>query len=415
MFSSDFMRVLSERGYIHQCTDEKALDALAARGRLSAYIGFDCTADSLHVGSLVQIMMLRWLQTTGHRPIVLLGGGTTKIGDPSGRDESRTLLGEDAIAANKAGIRRSFDRFLAFGDGPGDALLVDNADWLDALGYIPLLRDVGAHFSINRMLTFDSVRLRLDREQPLTFLEFNYMILQAYDFLELARREDCRLQMGGSDQWGNIVNGVELARRIDGRGLFGLTTPLITLASGAKMGKTAQGAVWLNADRLSAYDYWQYWRNTADADVGRFMRLFTELPLDEIARHEALEGAELNESKKLLASEATRLCHGEGAAAAAAETARRTFEEGTAGAALPVIDAALSDLEAGIPAIQLFQAAGLCASGGAARRLIRGGGARINGEVIEEETRAVGPGDIGDDGRIKLSAGKKRHALVRPA
>jgi len=415
VFSSDFMRVLSERGYIHQCTDEMALDALAASGRLSAYIGFDCTADSLHVGSLVQIMMLRWLQTTGHRPIVLLGGGTTKIGDPSGRDESRALLGDDAIAANKAGIRRSFDRFLAFGDRAGDALLVDNADWLDALGYIPLLRDVGAHFSINRMLTFDSVRLRLDREQPLTFLEFNYMILQAYDFLELARREDCRLQMGGSDQWGNIVNGVELARRIDGRALFGLTTPLITLASGAKMGKTAQGAVWLNAERLSAYDYWQYWRNTADADVGRFMRLFTELPLDEIARHEALDGAELNESKKLLASEATRLCHGEEAAAAAAETARRTFEEGAAGAALPVIDAALSDLEAGIPAVALFQAAGLCASGGAARRLIRGGGARINGEVIEEETRAVGPGDIGDDGRIKLSAGKKRHALVRPA
>ena len=349
VFSSDFMRVLSERGYIHQCTDDAALDALAAQERVSAYIGFDCTADSLHVGSLVQIMMLRWLQKTGHQPIVLLGGGTTKIGDPSGRDESRTLLTENAIAANKKGIRRSFDRFLSFGDGATDALLVDNADWLDALGYIPLLRDIGAHFSINRMLTFDSVRLRLDREQPLSFLEFNYMILQAYDFLELSRRADCRLQMGGSDQWGNIVSGVELARRIDARQLYGLTTPLITLASGAKMGKTAQGAVWLNADRLSAYDYWQYWRNTDDADVGRFMRLFTELPLDEIARHEALEGAELNESKKLLANQATALCHGPEAAANAAETARRTFEEGAAGADLPVIDAARSELEAGIP------------------------------------------------------------------
>ena len=408
------MRVLSERGFIHQCTDDDALDALAARGRLSAYIGFDCTADSLHVGSLVQIMMLRWLQKTGHRPIVLLGGGTTKIGDPSGRDQSRVLLSEDAIAANKAGIRRSFDRFLSFGDGAGDALLVDNVDWLDALGYVALLRDVGAHFSINRMLTFDSVRLRLDREQPLTFLEFNYMILQAYDFLELSRRSDCRLQMGGSDQWGNIVNGVELARRIDARQVFGLTTPLITLASGAKMGKTAQGAVWLNADRLSAYDYWQYWRNTDDADVGRFMRLFTELPLDEIARHEALAGAELNEAKKLLASAATRLCHGEDAAAAAAETARRTFEEGEAGADLPVIDAARDDLEAGIPAIALLQQAGLCESGGAARRLIRGGGARINDKAIDSELYAVGTGDIGADGRIKLSAGKKRHVLIRP-
>ena len=414
MFSSDFMRVLSERGFIHQCTDEAALDALAAQGRLSAYIGFDCTADSLHVGSLVQIMMLRWLQTTGHRPIVLLGGGTTKIGDPSGRDRSRALLGEDAIAANKEGVRRSFAGFLSFGDGAGDARLVDNAEWLDTLGYIPLLRDIGAHFSINRMLTFDSVRLRLDREQPLSFLEFNYMILQAYDFLELARRADCRLQMGGSDQWGNIVGGVELARRIDKRQLYGLTTPLITLASGAKMGKTAQGAVWLNPDRLSAYDYWQYWRNTDDADVGRFMRLFTELPLDEIARHEALQGAELNDSKKLLASEATRLCHGADAAANAAETARRTFEQGAAGADLPVIDAARSELAAGIPAIALFQAAGLCESGGAARRLIRGGGARINGEAIDSETRAIGSGDIGADGLIKLSAGKKRHALIRP-
>ena len=415
VFTSDFMRVLSERGYIHQCTDKVGLDALAAQERVSAYIGFDCTADSLHVGSLVQIMMLRWLQKTGHRPIVLLGGGTTKIGDPSGRDEARALLSADAIAANKRGIRRSFDSFLSFGDGPGDALLVDNADWLDALGYIPLLRDIGAHFSINRMLTFESVRRRLDREQPLSFLEFNYMILQAYDFLELARRADCRLQMGGSDQWGNIVNGVELARRIDARQLYGLTTPLITVASGAKMGKTAQGAVWLNPDRLSAYDYWQYWRNTDDADVGRFMRLFTELPLDEIARHVALQGAELNESKKLLASEATRLCHGAEAAANAAETARRTFEEGAAGADLPVKDIPLRDLEAGIAANSVFQDAGLCESRGAARRLIRGGGARINDKVIESELYTVGTDDIGDDGRIKLSAGKKRHVLIRPA
>ena len=415
MFTSDVMRVLSERGFIHQCTDDAALDALAARARIAAYIGFDCTADSLHVGSLVQIMMLRWLQKTGHRPIVLLGGGTTKIGDPSGRDEARALLDDDAIAANKAGLRRCFARFLSFGDGPGDALLVDNADWLDSLDYIAFLREVGGHFSVNRMLGLDSVRLRLEREQPLSFLEFNYMILQAYDFLELSRRRDCRLQMGGSDQWGNILGGVELARRIDGRTLFGLTSPLIALASGAKMGKTARGAVWLDAARLSPYDYWQYWRNADDRDVGRFMRLFTELPAGEIARHEALEGAELNESKKLLATEATRLCHGAEAARAAAETARRTFEEGTAGAALPLVEMPRGAMAAGISAVSLFQTAGLCASGGEARRLIRGGGARINGAVIRSETRAVGMDDVGADGRIKLSAGRKRHALVRPA
>ena len=415
MFTSDVMRVLSERGFIHQCTDDAALDALAARGRIAGYIGFDCTADSLHVGSLVQIMMLRWLQKTGHRPIVLLGGGTTKIGDPSGRDRTRALLDDDAIAANKAGIRRCFARFLSFGAGPGDALLVDNADWLDSLGYIAFLREVGGHFSVNRMLGLDSVRLRLEREQPLSFLEFNYMILQAYDFLELSRRRDCRLQMGGSDQWGNIVGGVELARRIDGRALFGLTSPLLALASGAKMGKTAQGAVWLDAARLSPYDYWQYWRNADDRDVARFMRLFTELPVDEIARHEALEGAELNESKKLLATEATRLCHGAGAARDAAETARRTFEEDAAGAALPLVEMPRGAMAAGVSAIRLFQTAGLCASGGEARRLIRGGGARINGAVVESETREVGMDDVGADGRIKLSAGRKRHALVRPA
>ena len=415
MFTSDFMRVLDERGYIHQCTDDAGLDALAAQGRVNAYIGFDCTADSLHVGSLVQIMMLRWLQRTEHRPIVLLGGGTTKIGDPSGRDKSRKLLDENRIAFNKEGIRRSFDRFLTFGNGPSDALLVDNADWLDTLGYIPFLREMGARFSINRMLKFDSVRLRLDREQPLSFLEFNYMILQAYDFLELSRREDCRLQMGGSDQWGNIVNGVELARRVDARQVYGLTTPLITLSSGAKMGKTAQGAVWLNAERLSAYDYWQYWRNTADADVARFMRLFTELPLDEIARHAALEGAELNESKKLLARQATTLCHGAEAAANAAETARQTFEVGVSGEDLPVVDVALSDIKAGLKANTAFVTVGLCESGSAGRRLIREGGARINGKVINDEWYVIRTDDIGDDGRIKLSAGKKRHALIRPA
>ena len=415
MFSSDFMRVLKERGFIYQCTEEPALDALATKGHLSAYIGFDCTADSLHVGSLVQIMMLRWLQNTGHRPIVLLGGGTTKIGDPSGRDESRSLLSEDAIVANKNGIRRSFDRFLAFGDGPTDALLVDNADWLDGLGYIPLLRDIGAHFSINRMLKFESVRRRLERDQPLSFLEFNYMILQAYDFLELSRREDCRLQMGGSDQWGNIVNGVELARRIDRRQVFGLTSPLITVASGTKMGKTAQGAVWLNAERLSAYDYWQYWRNTDDADVDLFLRLFTELPLDEIKRHKRLKGAELNESKKLLANEATKLCHGPEAAASSAETAHRTFELQVSGDDLRTKEIPIGDIEAGYNANTALVTVGLCKSRSEARRLIRGGGVRINGKLIDDPWYVIRTDDIGADGRIKLSAGKKRHALIRPA
>ncbi len=413
-YKSDFLRVLSERGFIHQCTDADALDGLAARECITAYIGFDCTATSLHAGSLVQIMMLRWLQKTGHRPIVLLGGGTTRIGDPSGRDASRSLLDDATIEANKAGIGRSFARFLTIGGGPTDALMVDNADWLDGLAYIPFLRDVGAHFTINRMLTFDSVQLRLEREQPLTFLEFNYMILQAYDFRELARRHDCVLQMGGSDQWGNIVNGVELARRIDGNAVYGLTTPLLTLASGAKMGKTADGAIWINEDRLSAYDYWQYWRNTDDRDVGRFLRLFTELPLDEVRRLEALGGAELNEAKKTLANEATGLCHGAPAAAAAAETARQTFEEKAAGADLPVIEAARGDLAAGVPAVVLLRQAGLCASGGEAKRLIRGGGARVNGVAIADEQQTLTLDDVGADGHIKLSAGKKRHALVRP-
>ena len=412
-FRSDLMRVLHERGFVHQCTDDDGLDALIADGPITAYIGFDCTADSLHVGSLVQIMMLRWLQRCGHKPIVLMGGGTTKIGDPSGRDDLRQLLSEAQIATNKAGIQRCFARFLTFGDGPSDAIMVDNAEWLDGLEYIAFLRDIGSHFSLNRMLKFDSVRLRLEREQPMTFLEFNYMILQAYDFLELARRHDCQLQMGGSDQWGNIVSGVELGRRIENYELFGLTTPLLTTSSGAKMGKTADGAVWLNGDMLSAYDYWQYWRNIEDADVGRFLRLFTALPTGEIERLETLEGEEINDAKKILADEATKLCHGGEAAQAAAETARKTFEEGTQGDALSTIEVAKTSLEDGIPAFELFQQAGLAASKSEARRLIKGGGGRLNDAPIDNETQAISAGDVNAEGVIKLSAGKKRHALVR--
>ena len=411
---SDFLKSLQGRGFIHQCTDLEGLDSLALKGPVTAYIGFDCTADSLHVGNLLAIMLLRWLQKTGHRPIVLMGGGTTRVGDPSGKDESRRLLTDDDIARNMAGIKAIFAQFLSFGDGPSDAVMVNNADWLDQLGYIDFLREVGRHFTINRMLTFDSVKLRLDREQPLTFLEFNYMILQAYDFLELSRRHDCLLQMGGSDQWGNIVNGVELGRRIDQRGLFGLTCPLITTASGAKMGKTAEGAVWLNEDRLSAYDYWQFWRNTEDGDVGRFLRLFTELPDAEITRLERLEGAEINEAKKMLADEATRLCRGAAAAEAAAETARKTFEEGTLGDALPSVELPRSELAGGLPAFELIRRAGLVESNGAARRLIKGGGARLNDQVIADEQRRITPADLNADGVVKLSAGKKRHALIRP-
>jgi len=411
---SDFLRAIIDRGYLHQCTDLEGLDARAADGTITAYIGYDCTASSLHVGNLVSIMMLRWLQKTGHKPIVLMGGGTTKVGDPSGKDESRQLLTEEAIAANMAGIKRVFAQFLTFGDGPTDAIMVNNDDWLSGLQYIPFLRDYGRHFSVNRMLSFDSVKLRLDREQPLSFLEFNYMILQAYDYLELARRHDCLLQMGGSDQWGNIVNGVELGRRIDQRTLFGLTTPLITTASGAKMGKTAEGAIWLNQDRVSPYDYWQYWRNTEDADVGRFLRLFTELPEDEIVRLEALQGVEINEAKKCLAQEATTLCHGTEAAAAAADTARATFEEGGLGQDLPTIEVPRGELTEGIAAYDLLRRAGLTASNGEARRLIKGGGARLNDAVIADETRPVALDDLNEQGLIKLSAGKKRHALVRP-
>ena len=414
-YRSTFLREVTARGFLHQCTDIDGLDARLAGGPAAAYIGFDATADSLHVGSLVQIMLLRRLQRAGHRPIVLMGGGTTKVGDPSGRDDVRALLSDADIARNIAGIKRSFDRFLTFGDGPSDAVMVDNSAWLDGLSYIPFLREVGRHFSVNRMLSFDSVKLRLEREQPLSFLEFNYMILQAYDFLELSRRHDCILQMGGSDQWGNIVNGVELARRIDDRALFGLTAPLITTASGAKMGKTAAGAVWLSEERLSPYDYWQFWRNADDADVGRFLRLFTDLPLPEIARLEAPAGAAINDAKIALANEATRLAHGAAAAAAAAETARRTFVEGGVGAELPTVEVPQGELQSGIPAIDLLRRSGLAASNGEARRLIRAGGARVNDAVIRDETAAISLADLTPGGFVKLSAGKKRHALVRPA
>jgi tyrosyl-tRNA synthetase len=410
---SEFIERVTSRGFVHQMTDIEGLDGAADQKCVTAYIGFDCTAPSLHVGNLTMIMLLRTLQQTGHRPIVLMGGGTTRVGDPSGKDESRQLLDDAQINANLTSIKQIFTRFLTFGDGPQDAVMVNNADWLDELAYIPFLRDVGRHFSINRMLAFDSVKLRLEREQPLTFLEFNYMILQAYDFLELSRRHDCTLQMGGSDQWGNIVNGIELGRRIDNRALFGLTTPLLTTSGGAKMGKTAAGAVWLNEEMLSPYAYWQYWRNTDDADVGRFLRLFTELPDDEIERLEQLDGSELNEAKKILASEATELCHGQDAAVAAAETARQTFESGTTGHGLPTVMIDRQEIATGITAVELFQRSGLSASGGEAKRLIRGGGGRVNDVVVKDERALVHETDADPEGVIKLSAGRKRHALVR--
>ncbi|MBT3700184.1 MAG: tyrosine--tRNA ligase [Alphaproteobacteria bacterium] len=412
---SDFLRTIVERQYMHQCTDLEALDAKAASGEpVVAYIGFDCTAPSLHAGSLVQIMMLHHLQQTGHKPVVLMGGGTTKVGDPSGKDTQRQLLDDAKINENMAGIRDVFSKFLKFGDGPTDAIMVNNDDWLKDIQYIDFLRDYGRHFSVNRMLGFDSVKLRLEREQPLTFLEFNYMILQAYDFLELGRRHDCSLQMGGSDQWGNIVNGVELGRRVEQRSLFGLTTPLLTTASGAKMGKTADGAVWLNEDMLSAWDYWQYWRNTEDADVGRFLRLFTALPMDEITRLEALEGAELNDAKKILANAATSMCHGADAAKASEETARKTFEQGGAAEGLPTIEVASADLGEGVAAFEMFRRAGLAQTGGEARRLVKGGGARLNDVQIKAEMDLITLADCNADGVIKLSAGKKRHVLVKP-
>jgi tyrosyl-tRNA synthetase len=423
---SEFARAVVERGFLHQATDLDVMDRVAAGERLVAYVGFDCTADSLHVGHLVSIMLLRWLQRTGHRPIALIGGGTTKVGDPSGKDESRQLLDEATIERNIQGIRRSLQSFLEFGERPDQALVVNNAEWLDELRYIEFLRGYGRHFTINRMLTFESVKQRLEREQPLTLLEFNYMIMQAYDFLELARRYGCRLQMGGSDQWGNIVNGVELGRRVDGRELFGLTTPLITTASGAKMGKTAQGAVWLNEDRRSRFDYWQYWRNVDDADVGRFLRLFTELPLAEIERLEALAGAEVNDAKKILADEATRLCRGEAAAREARQVAEEIFEQGRPGGArdqgglgegnregpLPTIDIERGEFGAGVSVLDLFQRSGLVTSKSEARRLIRGGGARLNDARVEDEGLVVGPDRLVDRA-LKLSAGRKRHALVR--
>ena len=419
---SPFLATALERGFIHQCTDIEALDERLRAGRLAAYVGYDCTADSLHVGSLVSIMLLRLFQKCGHKPIVLMGGGTTRIGDPSGKDEARQLLDDAEIARNMAGIRSVFTKFMNFGDGPGDAMMVNNADWLDELRYIPLLRDIGRHFSVNRMLAQDSIRLRLERDQPLSFLEFNYPILQAYDFVELARRFGCELQIGGSDQWGNIVGGVELARRMEGRTLLGLTTPLITNASGAKMGKTAQGAVWLNAEKLSPYQYWQFWRNTDDADVGRFLKLFTELPLVEIAR---LEGQlSINELKKKLADEATTLCHGPAAADRAATTSQAVFGGETFtsldqvddpdGGGLPQVEMPHDRLEQGLPAFELFALAGLATSNSEARRLIRGGGARINDTVVESETKPVSLADLDAQGMLKLSAGRKRHALVRP-
>jgi len=411
-YHSELMRELEARGFIFQATDAEGLDRLAAAHPLPCYIGFDCTAPSLHVGSLVQIMALRRAQQLGHKPIVLMGGGTTRIGDPSGKDEARRLLSDDQIEKNKTSIFSIFKSFLKFGDESSDAMMVDNADWLDGLEYISFLRDVGRHFTVNRMLGFDSVRARLEREQPLTFLEFNYMILQAYDFLELARRYDCRLQMGGSDQWGNIVCGIELGRRVDGRELFGLTTPLITTASGQKMGKTAEGAVWLNEEGLRAYDYYQFWRNTADADVGRFLRLFTDLPLDEIARLERLEGREINEAKKILALEATKLARGQEAGETAQRTAEATFEQGSASSGLHTVELDPAAARAGVGILSLFVSAGLAKSNKEARRLIAQGGARINDSPISDENLVITERHFAD-GPLKLSAGKKRHALVK--
>jgi tyrosyl-tRNA synthetase len=414
-FKSDFLNVLSGRGFVHQISEPDALDALAQRPGLTAYIGFDCTAPSLHVGSLIQIMMLYWLQQTGGRPIALMGGGTTRVGDPSGKDESRRLLTDDDIAKNLDGIRAAFAKFLRFGEGPGTAAMANNADWLNRLNYIDFLRDVGRHFSVNRMLAFDSVKLRLHRQQELSFLEFNYMILQAYDFVELYRREGCVLQMGGSDQWGNVVSGIDLGRRIANAQLFALTTPLLTTSSGAKMGKTAAGAVWLNADMVSPYDYWQYWRNTEDSDVVRFLKLFTVLPLDEIERLAALRGADINEAKKVLATEATALVHGRAAADAAAATARQTFEEGTLAASLPTVDIALADLDHGLGVLTAFaEKARLVASNGEARRQIKAGGLKVNDVTVSDDKAVLTAGDLTPQGVIKLSLGKKRHVLLKP-
>jgi len=412
-FTSQFLNELDIRGFIHQCSDFDALDSAASEGIVKGYIGYDCTGPSLHVGHLIQIMMLRRLQQAGGKPIVVMGGGTTRIGDPSFRDDQRKLLDDTQIDANMAGIKQVFAKFLTFGDGPTDAIMVDNREWLDDLKYIDFLRDIGRHFSVNRMLTFDSVKLRLDREQPLSFLEFNYMIIQGYDFVELHRRYGCTLQMGGSDQWGNIINGIDLGRRVDQASLVGLTTPLLTTSSGAKMGKTADGAVWLNADMLSPYDYWQFWRNTDDADVGTLLRRFTELPITDIEKLEALEGADLNNAKKTLATEATAMAHGRAEADKAAETARVAFEQGAISTDLPTVEIASADLEAGLGVLTAFVTAGLCASNGEARRQIKGGGARVNDKQVQDERGTLSPADITDSGVIKLSLGKKKHVLLK--
>ena len=410
-YKSDFLNTLSTRGYIHQCSDATGLDGLAAKGDVTAYIGFDCTAKSLHVGSLVQIMLLHWAQELGQKSIALMGGGTTRVGDPSGRDESRKLLTLEDIEDNKRGIQQVFAKFLRFGSGPKDALMIDNAEWLTKLNYLEMLRDVGRHFSVNRMLAMDSVKLRLEREHELSFIEFNYMVLQAYDFAELARRYGCNLQMGGSDQWGNIINGIDLGRRMGTHQLFALTTPLITLASGAKMGKTASGAVWLNADMLSPYGYWQFWRNTEDADVGRFLKLFTTLPLDEIAKLEALGGSEINIAKKKLADKSTALLHGQQAAEEASETARKTFEEGESAAGLPTVEL---DLSAGVGVLQAAVLAGFASSNGEARRSIQGGAIRVNDVAVTDEKMQLTLKSLDSEGVIKLSMGKKKHALIKP-
>jgi tyrosyl-tRNA synthetase len=413
-YKSDFLRVLSERGFIHQVSEPEVLDALASSSRITAYIGFDCTAASLHVGSLLPIMMLYWMQQTGHRPIALMGGGTTRVGDPSGKDESRRILTDDMINENLKGIRAIFLKFLNFGEGPDGAVMANNADWLNELNYIDFLRDVGRHFSVNRMLSFDSVKMRLERHQELSFLEFNYMILQAYDFVELHKRTGCVLQMGGSDQWGNIVNGIELGRRMMNAQLFALTSPLLTTSSGAKMGKTAAGAVWLNADLMSPYDYWQYWRNTEDGDVERFLKLFTTLPLDEIARLAALSGQDINDAKKVLATEATALVHGKEAALSAEETARKTFEEGTLAENLPTIEFPRDNLDNGYGVLSAAARAGLVYSTGEARRQVKAGGLRVNDATVTDEKMQLTPRDLTPEGVIKLSLGKKRHVLMKP-
>ena len=411
-YKSDFLRELDARGYIHQLSDAAGLDALAAKSEVVAYVGYDCTAPSLHVGHLLSIMMLHWLQQTGNKPIALMGGGTTRVGDPSGRDETRKILSIEDIDFNKSKIRTTFDKFLRFGSGKGDAVMADNAEWLTKLNYIEMLRDVGRHFSINRMLTMDSVKLRLEREQELSFIEFNYMILQSYDYVELSRRYGCNLQMGGSDQWGNIVNGIDLGRRMGTSQLYALTCPLLTTSSGAKMGKTAAGAVWLNADMLSPYDYWQFWRNTEDGDVERFLKLFTLLPLDEIAKLAALQGSEINEAKKVLANEATALMHGRAAADQAAETARKTFEEGAVAQSLPTVTLPLGD---GLGVLAAFVQAGLVASTSEARRQIKGGGLRVNDVAVSDEKMVLTSGVLTPEGVIKLSLGKKKHVLLKPA